>query len=586
MSHNRTKFVSVPGVPMTSQNPPINAADAMLRRMKQVGVDYLFANGGTDFPPILEAYAQGMQNGVEMPEPLTIPHENVAMGMAHGYYLATGRAQAVMVHVNVGLANTTMGAINAASDNIPLMLMSGRTPLTEHDRFGARMIPIHYGQEMRDQASLVRDVTKWDYELRYGEQITGLVDRAHTIANTAPRGPIFLALPREPLSEDWTDDGSLERDALPRPTLAQPDPEEIARAAEMISGARHPLIVVQRGDTEGRLASVLAGFTEAHGVRVCEFWPIRNQLASDHPMHAGYDVAACLAEADLVITLDSTVPWMPRSTGPADGAKVIHIGPDPYFQRMPVRSFPSDLAITSDPADALHALDAALGKPSSRAAARREEAAAANLARREAADAAAQEGNGAPMSGAWVSKCLSDVFDDDTRIFNELGASATFMHLGGPNRSFAAPYSGGLGWGVPAALGAQLADRDRLTIACVGDGSYTFANPVACHQVAESLELPLLTIVLNNGIWNAVRRSALSMYPDGAASKMNRMPITSLAPNPDYTMIAKASRGWAERVEDGKDLPDALERAVSVVRNERRQALLEVATSTAHVPGT
>ena len=128
MSHNRTKFVSVPGVPMTSQNPPINAADAMLRRMKQVGVDYLFANGGTDFPPILEAYAQGMQNGVEMPEPLTIPHENVAMGMAHGYYLATGRAQAVMVHVNVGLANTTMGAINAASDNIPLMLMSGRTP--------------------------------------------------------------------------------------------------------------------------------------------------------------------------------------------------------------------------------------------------------------------------------------------------------------------------------------------------------------------------------------------------------------------------------------------------------------------------
>ncbi len=571
---------------MSSQHPPINAADAMLRRMKQVGVDYLFANGGTDFPPILEAYAQGLQNGVPLPEPLTIPHENVAMGMAHGYYLATGRAQAVMVHVNVGLANTTMGAINAASDNIPLMLMSGRTPLTEHDRFGARMIPIHYGQEMRDQASLVRDVTKWDYELRYGEQITGLVDRAHTIANTAPRGPVFLALPREPLSEDWTDNGGLDRQALPRPSLAQPSAGDIERAAEMIAESSRPLIVVQRGDTEGRLAKALAGFAENHGVRVCEFWPVRNQLASDHPMHAGNDVAACLADADLVITLDSSVPWMPRSMGPADGAKVIHIGPDPYFQRMPVRSFPSDMAITADPADALTALDTALGKPSPSAEARREQAAADGAARRDAARAAAEEGKGAPMSGAWVSKCLSDVFDDQTRIFNELGASASFMHLGGANRSFSAPYSGGLGWGVPAALGAQLADRDRLTIACVGDGSYTFANPVACHQVAEALELPLLIVVLNNGIWNAVRRSALSMYPDGAASKMNRMPITSLAPNPDYTMIAKASRGWAERVEDGKDLPGALERALDVVRNERRHALLEVTTSTEHVPGT
>ena len=558
----------------------------MLRRMKQVGIDDLFANGGTDFPPILEAYAQGIQNGVEMPEPLTIPHESVAMGMAHGYYLATGRAQAVMVHVNVGLANTTMGAINAASDNIPLMLMSGRTPLTEKDRFGARMIPIHYGQEMRDQASLVRDVTKWDYELRYGEQITGLVDRAYTIANTAPRGPVFLALPREPLSEDWSDDGALARQVPPRPGPAQPDPDDIARAADMLSAADRPLIVVQRGDPEGRLAEALSTFADAHGVRVCEFWPVRNQLPSDHPMHAGYDVAACLAEADLVLTLDASVPWMPRSMGPADGAKVIHIGPDPYFQRMPVRSFPSDLAITSDPAAALASLAAALGKPSAAAATRREAAIADGQARRAQALSQAESGNGAPMSGAWVSKCLSDVFDDDTRIFNELGASASFMHLRAANRSFSAPYSGGLGWGVPAALGAQLADRDRLTIACVGDGSYTFANPVACHQVAEALELPLLIVVLNNGIWNAVRRSALSMYPDGAASKMNRMPITSLSPNPDYTMIAKASRGWAERVEDGADLPGALARAMEVVRNERRHAFLEVATSTEHVPGT
>jgi len=150
------------------------------------------------------------------------------------------------------------------------------------------------------------------------------------------------------------------------------------------------------------------------------------------------------------------------------------------------------------------------------------------------------------------------------------------MQVSGPNRIFNNPHSGGLGWGLPAALGAQLADRDRLCIACIGDGSYMFANPVACHQIAEALQLPVLTIVKNNGIWNAVRRSVVASYPDGAAVKANRMPLVSLEPSPDYRQIAAASRAYTERVEHGRDLPAALERAIGVIRRERRQAMLEL----------
>ena len=129
---------------------------------------------------------------------------------------------------------------------------------------------------------------------------------------------------------------------------------------------------------------------------------------------------------------------------------------------------------------------------------------------------------------------------------------------------------------MPAALGAALADPDRLSVACIGDGSYMFANPVACHQVAEAQGLPILTVIMNNGIWNAVRRAARNVYPDGQAVRMNTLPITSLEPLPDFCKIAEASRAHTERVERGADLPAALARAVEVIRTEKRQALVEV----------
>jgi acetolactate synthase-1/2/3 large subunit len=150
--------------------------------------------------------------------------------------------------------------------------------------------------------------------------------------------------------------------------------------------------------------------------------------------------------------------------------------------------------------------------------------------------------------------------------------------LDAPRTFFSAPLSGGLGWGLPAALGAQFASRERQVIAAVGDGSYMFANPVACHQTAAALKLPLLTIVFNNGIWNAVRRSTLYMYPSGDAAGANVMPITALDPSPDYCTIARAHGAYAERVDDGSALPEALQRTLAATRNGQ-QALLEVVVS-------
>jgi acetolactate synthase-1/2/3 large subunit len=122
-----------------------------------------------------------------------------------------------------------------------------------------------------------------------------------------------------------------------------------------------------------------------------------------------------------------------------------------------------------------------------------------------------------------------------------------------------------------------MAAPDRLVVATVGDGAYIFANPVACHQVAEAHGLPVLSVVFNNGEWGAVRRATEAMYPGSdRVVRANATPFVSLSPSPAYERIVQASGGHGERVDDPAELPAALARALAVIRSERRQALINV----------
>jgi acetolactate synthase-1/2/3 large subunit len=133
-----------------------------------------------------------------------------------------------------------------------------------------------------------------------------------------------------------------------------------------------------------------------------------------------------------------------------------------------------------------------------------------------------------------------------------------------------------LGWGAGAILGAKLASPERQAIAVLGDGAYLFSNPAAVHHASAMHDLPVLFVVMNNSTWGAVRSSALGMYPQGWAAKSNAPAFTSLAPLPAFEQICAAAGGYGERVEDGAELPAALQRAMHIVRHERRQALLNV----------
>ena len=159
-------------------------AESFLTRLADRGVEYVLANAGTDFAPIIEALSRNPATNRKYPRVITVPHENVAVAMAHGYYRVSGKPAVVMVHVTVGTANAICGIMNASRDNAPILLGAGRTPVTETGHQASRNRSIHWGQEMFDQGGLTREFVKWDFELRAGQPAESVVDRALDIAMT------------------------------------------------------------------------------------------------------------------------------------------------------------------------------------------------------------------------------------------------------------------------------------------------------------------------------------------------------------------------------------------------------------------
>ena len=550
------------------ESTEMSAGEAILRSLKMNGVDYLFTNPGSDFAPIIEAYA-----GVEaqyIPEPVVVPFENLAVTMAHGYYLATGDMAAAAVHVNVGLANSTMGMINAHSDNVPVFLMSGRNPLTEGDRMGSRHTPIQYGQEMFDQTAMVRETVKWDYELRYPEQAVHLVSRGCAIAKTQPPGSVYLSLPREPLCEQTAEPVRVTQ--VPAAPSA-PNLGEIEKVAKLIAEAKNPLIICSRGDKDGKLSRLIQTIAKENTIAVSEVFVTRNVLPTHFDHGVGGNIAAHLPNADVVLVVDTPVAWIEHKATPAPDARVIHLGADPLFSRIPVRGYLTTDAIISDPVEALEALQAAL--PGSVNEQRRAEIVNKHHAFRQRINSKVEAGCVGVANKPWIGKCISKILGDGV-VFSERGGPLGLFELEGPNQWFGNTQAGGLGWGLPAALGYQLANREKLVVCMIGDGSYMFANPVASHQVANAYELPVLTVVLNNGSYDAVRISTLDVYPDGQASAAPHVPMVPFAPAPRYGDIAAAAGCYAETIQRAEDLPAALDRALKVIREEKRPVLLDV----------
>ena len=227
-------------------------AQAYLDVLEDRGVEFFLANAGTDFAPLVDAFARRHAEGRLRPRPIVVPHESVAVGMAHGCWLATGQPQAVMVHVTVGTANAACGIITASRSQVPILFTAGRTPITQEGLTGARDLYIHWAQESFDQGAMVREWVKWDYELRTPVQLEAVVDRAFELMLGEPRGPVYLTLPREVLAERLESLTIASPARRPAPALRYPDPAAIARAADLLVAAERPLVLVSGAGRDPR----------------------------------------------------------------------------------------------------------------------------------------------------------------------------------------------------------------------------------------------------------------------------------------------------------------------------------------------
>src|SRR5256712_3973536 len=399
-----------------------STAEAYLELLAARGVEYLFANAGTDFAPLIEAYAKRGAQGQASPRPITVPHEVPAVSMAHGYAMVTGRPQVVMVHVIVGAGNAVGGIISAPRSNVPTLFSAGPNPLTEAGLHGSRNRAIHWAQESFDQAGMVREYVKWDYELRNFTQLETVVDRALSLAQAEPRGPVYLTLPREVLAEKQETFEYAEASRAPRPAAAVAAPEAIAETARLLAAARNPIILTKAARRDPLALAALVKLAEALGAPVFDQFHTYVNFPQDHPLHAGFDATPYLDDADCVVAVESDVLWFPALKAPRPETKIVQIAVDPLFARYPLRRFPARAAPSGTVRLNLNALAQAVPpRVEGRAVGERTQRRHAEHRRlREAWAAAARKvQNERPLAMLWVSTCAGDLVDENTILVDE-----------------------------------------------------------------------------------------------------------------------------------------------------------------------
>lgn len=561
-----------------------STAHYFLEGLAELGIEYLFCNLGTDHAPIIEEMARWRAEGRAFAKPILCPHENVAAHMAAGYAIATGRGQAILLHVDAGTANAALAAHNLCRMRVPALMMAGRAPHTIRGELpGTRDTYVHFVQDPFDQASLVRPYVKWEYTLPSGVVMKEALRRAHTMMQSDPKGPVYLMLPRETLAEHWPPEAvrSFPENRYGPVEAAGADPQRIAALAERLRAAKHPILVTAYA---GRNAAALERMDELArfaGIRVFEFNPVHLSISHDSPCFAGFQPGRHVAQADVGLLVDVDVPWIPKDTPENPATFWAHIDVDAAKRGFPMWGFPSNLRIEGDSSRILAQLLEALREratPEFTARARERMAAieAEQATRREEwARLAAEPGAPGRMNAQWFCARLGEALDADDIVLNEAvrNAAAVFMQVPRTRPgTMVGIAGGGLGYSGGMALGMKLAHPARTVVQVVGDGSFYFCNPAAVYAVAAEYRLPILTVVLDNGGWAAVKEATLRMHPEGEAKRRGEY-ASQLARGVSFAKIAEAAGAYGETLEDPAAAPAAIHRCLAQVRDGRAAVL-------------
>ena len=568
-----------------------STAHYFLEGLVDLGIDYIFANLGTDHVSLIEEMARWDQEGRKHPEMILCPHEIVAVHMAGGYALATGRGQAVFVHVDAGTANACMAIQNLFRYRLPVMLFAGRAPYTLHGELtGSRDTYVHFVQDPFDIASIVRPYVKWEYSLPSGVVVKEALARASAFMQSDPPGPVYMMLPRETLAEQW-DDAAMPAYPAARYGSVQAggiDPARVDAIVGQLMAAENPVAFTAYLGRKPQAVAVLDRLARTCGIRVAEFNSIDLNIPQDSPCFAGIDALPLLEAADLGLLLDTDVPFIPQAAKRAAAMKWIQIDIDPLKTDFPMWGFATDLRIQGDCAVVLQqVLDAVEARADDdyrrRVAARIASWSGANGAREKRhAAASAHKGVSGALGPAFVFATLNTKLSQDDIVINEAIRNGPILqeHITRTKpQSYVGLAGGGLGFSGGMALGLKLAQPERRVVQIIGDGGYHFSSPDSVYAVAQQYQIPIFTVVLDNGGWQAVKSAVQRVYPKGIAAEtdqfQSRLRSGRQGEARDFSAVARAFGAHGECVTEPDELDAAIDRCLAAL-DDGKAAVLHV----------
>ena len=560
-------------------------AHYFLEGLLDVGIEYVFSNLGTDHVSLVEAYARNRRDGRPHPQIVLCPHENVAIHMAGGYAAMTGRGQAVMVHVDAGTANSAVGMHNLFRARLPVFLMAGKAPYTLRGELpGSRDNYVHFVQDPYDIGSLVRPYVKWEYTLPSGVVTKEVLRRGHAMMQSDPPGPVYLTLPRETLAETW-DESAIR--AFPGSRYGAvraggTDPAAARKMAEALLAAEEPVAVTAYLGRNPEAVGVLDALARECGMRVFEFTPSRLNIPHDSPCFAGFEPGAAIAGADLGLLLDVDVPWLPRYAKENPATRWLQVDVDAIKKDFPMWGFPAELRVQGDCATVLGQVlemvragaDAGFRARAARRMAKRE----AEQKQRQlaAAAAASRPGERNAISPEFVCAALNRAIKPDDIVVNEAIRNAQAVQNQIPRtrpQTLIGLAGAGLGCSGGLALGARLARPKQRAVQICGDGSFHFSTPDSVYAVAQQYRLPIFTVVLDNGGWQAVKSAVQRVYPEGAAAETDQFLARLEGEHRRFERVAESFGAYGESVGDPAELDAAIKRCLAAVDSGRAAVL-------------
>jgi acetolactate synthase-1/2/3 large subunit len=456
---------------------------------------------------------------------------------------------------------------------------------TFDDATGGRDTYVHFIQEPFDQASVVRPYVKWEYNLAWPSMAHEVVSRAGAVMQSDPTGPVYLTLPREVLAAP-VDVASLgaygHQNHLPVKAQGA-DTKAVRVIAEQLMRSENPMLVTAYSGRNHEAPALIEKLAILCGMRVCEFNTIYMNIRRDSPYFGGYNPAAFTEQADFGLMVDVDVPWIPKTTRVNPNAYWAQLDVDAIKRDIPMWGFSLNARIEGDSvrliSQLIEIIEAhATPEFKTKAAARGLALQAVHAQNRHRAASLAQvPGVVNAINPHYLCAAIGQQIDLHDVVLNEAirNTMAVFEQI--PREvpgSLMGLSGGGLGFSAGTALGIKLAQAKNRVIHFVGDGSFYFSNPSSVYAVANQYGLPILTVLLDNGGWSAVKESTLRMYPQGEAKGTNQF-ASELGYTTDFAAIAEAAGAHGESLVVPAQVEAAIARCLAAL-DSGRSALLHV----------